>query len=90
MSIVPSPDSSSSPEAPIINPPPEQLFPTNFPVMGNSPMAVPSNLFPMGDTTQTSGLTNLPTTVPTTVVPVQTFHQPHGHTDKTKILPEQT
>jgi len=44
----------------------------------------------MGDTTQTSGLTNLPTTVPTTVVPVQTFHQPHGHTDKTKILPEQT
>lgn len=89
MSIVPSPDSSSSPEAPInMNPPPDQLFPANFPAMGNSPMAVPSNLFPMGDTTQAAGLTDLTTTVQASDMQGQTF-QPHGQIDKTKMLPEQ-
>lgn len=74
MSIAPSPDSASSPEAPITSPPPDQLFPAAFPGMVTAPL---TGLFALPTETTVSGVANI---IPTaSVAGIQQPPQPHKH-----------
>ncbi|XP_031559613.1 hepatocyte nuclear factor 4-gamma-like isoform X2 [Actinia tenebrosa] len=59
MSIAPSPDSASSPEAAITSPPPEHLFPAAFPGMTTTPLTITPGLFSLPTETTVAGIANV-------------------------------